>query len=189
MNMPEKIRAFVRKEIVLVISAIAAAVSCLFVLPDAEYGTYFDWHTLALLLSLMIVVSGLRVLGVVRVLGEWVVSRMRSKMMIGSGLVALTFGCSMFITNDVALITFVPFAIVVMHKARMDRFMGPVVALMTIAANLGSMLLPMGNPQNLYLFQSSQINMVDFVLLMAPYSLCAALLLVGFLLVDFLCAR
>ena len=115
MNMPEKIRAFVRKEIVLVISAIAAAVSCLFVLPDAEYGTYFDWHTLALLLSLMIVVSGLRVLGVVRVLGEWVVSRMHSKMMIGSGLVALTFGCSMFITNDVALITFVPFAIVVMH--------------------------------------------------------------------------
>ena len=85
MNMPEKIRAFVRKEIVLVISAIAAAVSCLFVLPDAEYGTYFDWHTLALLLSLMIVVSGLRVLGVVRVLGEWIVSRMRSKMMIGSG--------------------------------------------------------------------------------------------------------
>ena len=185
MNMPEKIRAFVRKEIVLVISAIAAAVSCLFVLPDAEYGTYFDWHTLALLLSLMIVVSGLRVLGVVRVLGEWIVSRMRSKMMIGSGLVALTFGCSMFITNDVALITFVPFAIVVMHKARMDRFMGPVVALMTIAANLGSMLLPMGNPQNLYLFQSSQINMVDFVLLMVPYSLCAALLLVGFLLVVF----
>ena len=136
----------------------------------------------------MIVVSGLRVLGVVRVLGEWVVSRMRSKMMIVSGLVALTFGCSMFITNDVALITFVPFAIVVMHKARMDRFMGPVVALMTIAANLGSMLLPMGNPQNLYLFQSSQITMVDFVLLMAPYSLCAALLLIGFLLVVF-CAQ
>ena len=105
--------------------------------------------------------------------------------MIASSLIGLTFACSMFITNDVALITFVPFAIVVMHRAKMDVFMGPVVALMTIAANLGSMMLPMGNPQNLYLFQTSQMNVVDFVALMAPYTGFAALLLAGFLFVLF----
>ena len=177
MNMPEKIRAFVRKEIVLVISAIAAAVSCLFVLPDAEYGTYFDWHTLALLLSLMIVVSGLRVLGVVRVLGEWVVSRMRSKMMIGSGLVALTFGCSMFITNDVALITFVPFAVLVLELTGQTKHLAWVVTLQTIAANIGSMLTPVGNPQNLYLSSFYQLAAGDFFAVTIPIVLLSFVLL------------
>lgn len=185
MNISESIRSFVRKEIVLVISVVAAFISCIFVVPDAAYFSYIDWHTLALLLSLMIVVAGLRFLGVIRIMGEWVVSHMRSRMMIASSLIGLTFACSMFITNDVALITFVPFAIVVMHRAKMDVFMGPVVALMTIAANLGSMMLPMGNPQNLYLFQISQMNVVDFVVLMAPYTGFAALLLAGFLFVLF----
>lgn len=185
MNISESIRSFVRKEIVLVISVAAALISCIFVVPDAAYFSYIDWHTLALLLSLMVVVAGLRFLGVIRIMGEWVVSHMRSKMMIASSLIGLTFACSMFITNDVALITFVPFAIVVMHRAKMDVFMGPVVALMTIAANLGSMMLPMGNPQNLYLFQTSQMNVVDFVALMAPYTGFAALLLAGFLFVLF----
>lgn len=185
MNISESIRSFVRKEIVLVISVAAALISCIFVVPDAAYFSYIDWHTLALLLSLMVVVAGLRFLGVIRIMGEWVVSHMRSKMMIASSLIGLTFACSMFITNDVALITFVPFAIVVMHRAKMDVFVGPVVALMTIAANLGSMMLPMGNPQNLYLFQTSQMNVVDFVALMAPYTGFAALLLAGFLFVLF----
>ena len=185
MNISESIRSFVRKEIVLVISVAAALISCIFVVPDVAYFSYIDWHTLALLLSLMVVVAGLRFLGVIRIMGEWVVSHMRSKMMIASSLIGLTFACSMFITNDVALITFVPFAIVVMHRAKMDVFMGPVVALMTIAANLGSMMLPMGNPQNLYLFQTSQMNVVDFVALMAPYTGFAALLLAGFLFVLF----
>lgn len=185
MNISESIRSFVRKEIVLVISVAAALISCIFVVPDAAYFSYIDWHTLALLLSLMVVVAGLRFLGVIRIMGEWVVSHMRSKMMIASSLIGLTFACSMFITNDVALITFVPFAIVVMYRAKMDVFMGPVVALMTIAANLGSMMLPMGNPQNLYLFQTSQMNVVDFVALMAPYTGFAALLLAGFLFVLF----
>ena len=129
MNISESIRSFVRKEIVLVISVAAALISCIFVVPDAAYFSYIDWHTLALLLSLMVVVAGLRFLGVIRIMGEWVVSHMRSKMMIASSLIGLTFACSMFITNDVALITFVPFAIVVMHRAKMDVFMGPVVAL------------------------------------------------------------
>lgn len=76
MNISESIRSFVRKEIVLVISVAAALISCIFVVPDAAYFSYIDWHTLALLLSLMVVVAGLRFLGVIRIMGEWVVSHM-----------------------------------------------------------------------------------------------------------------
>ena len=130
MGIMEKIRAILARDSVLVISIFVALVSCLLVPPDAGYATYIDWHTLVLLFSLMTVVAGLRFLGVIRILGEWVVARMYSKAMIATALILLTFFCSMFITNDVALITFVPFAIVVMHKATMDSYMGPVVALM-----------------------------------------------------------
>lgn len=185
MGIMEKIRALFARDSVLVISVFAALLSCIAVPPDAEYVVYIDWHTLVLLFCLMTVVAGLRFLGVIRILGEWVVKRMHSKVMIATALLALTFCCSMFITNDVALITFVPFAIVVMHRASMDAYMGPVVALMTIAANLGSMLLPMGNPQNLYLFQASGMDVASFVWLMMPYTVFAAVLLLIFLLVVF----
>ncbi|MFR7746652.1 MAG: SLC13 family permease [Eggerthellaceae bacterium] len=177
MRILEKIRTLVAQDSVLVVSVIAALLSCIAVPPDALYATYFDWHTLVLLFCLMTVVTGLRFLGVIRMLGEGIVRRIHSRRMIAAVLIALTFCFSMFITNDVALITFVPFAIVVMHRAAMDWYMGPVVALMTIAANLGSMLLPMGNPQNLYLFQMSGMDVASFILLMAPYTLGSAILL------------
>ena len=133
MGVIAKIRSWVMQEIVLVVSVIAAALSCIFVPFDGQYVTYIDWHTLALLFSLMSVVAGLRFLGVFRLLGEWVVAHTKTKAMIAFSLVGLSFVCSMVITNDVSLITFVPFAIVIMHQAKMDWYMGPVVALMTVA--------------------------------------------------------
>lgn len=185
MGIMEKIRAVFAKDAVLVISMFAALLSCIAVPPDANYAAYIDWHTLVLLFCLMTVVAGLRFLGIIRIVGEWVVAHMHSKAMIAAALIMLTFFCSMFITNDVALITFVPFAIVVMHRASMDKYMGPVAVLMTIAANLGSMLLPMGNPQNLYLFQVSGMDMYSFVQVMAPYTIFSAVLLLIFLVVLF----
>ena len=185
MGVIAKIRSWVMQEIVLVVSVIAAALSCIFVPFDGQYAAYIDWHTLALLFSLMSVVAGLRFLGVFRLLGEWVVAHTKTKAMIAFSLVGLSFVCSMVITNDVSLITFVPFAIVIMHQAKMDWYMGPVVALMTVAANLGSMLLPMGNPQNLYLFQVSGFDFASFVFLMAPYTAVSAVLLIGALAILF----
>lgn len=173
----EKIRAFITQDSVLCISCVAALISCIAVPPDEGYFSYIDWHTIVLLFCLMTVVTGLRFLGVIRIMGEWVVSHMRSQTMIAGALIALTFFCSMFITNDVALITFVPFALVIMHKATMDDCMVIVVVLMTIAANLGSMLLPMGNPQNLYLFQASGLDVFEFVALMTPYTATVAVVL------------
>lgn len=84
----------------------------------------------------------------------------------------------MLITNDVALITFVPFAILTLKKCGQERLVIPVVVLQTIAANLGSMLTPIGNPQNLYLYNLSQMGILEFVLFMLPYTMVSGLLLV-----------
>lgn len=182
--MLEKIRAFVSKEAVLVFAVLAAAVSCALVPFDESYASYVDWRTLALLFCLMAVVTGLRFMGVMRLLGSWAVSRASSMRALAFALVALTFVSSMAITNDVALITFVPLALVVLSEAGEGRYAASVVVLMTVSANLGSMLLPVGNPQNLFLYRASGMDFPQFVLIMAPIvALSAAMLVVALLIV------
>lgn len=182
--MLEKIRAFVSKEAVLVVAVLAAAVSCALVPFDEDYASYVDWRTLALLFCLMAVVTGLRFMGVMRLLGSWAVSRASSMRALAFALVALTFVSSMAITNDVALITFVPLALVVLSEAGEGRYAASVVVLMTVSANLGSMLLPVGNPQNLFLYRASGMDFPQFVLIMAPIvALSAAMLVVALLIV------
>ena len=92
-------------------------------------------------------------------------------------LVFLCFFASMFITNDVSLITFVPFGLLIMEMTGMTKKAGLIVVLMTIAANLGSMFTPIGNPQNIYLFSLSGMAIGDFLLLMLPYTAVSAALL------------
>lgn len=156
--MMEKIRAFLSKEAVLVVAALAAVMSCALVPFDKGYASYVDWRTLALLFCLMAVVTGLRFMGVMRLLGSWAVSWASSVRALAFALVALTFVSSMVVTNDVALITFVPLALVVLAEAGESRFTASVVVLMTVSANLGSMLLPVGNPQNLFLYRVSGMD-------------------------------
>ena len=182
--MLEKIRAFVSKEAVLVVAVLAAALSCALVPFDENYASYIDWRTLALLFCLMAVVTGLRFMGVMRLLGSWAVSRASSMRALAFAPVALTFVSSMAITNDVALITFVPLALVVLSEAGEGRYAASVVVLMTVSANLGSMLLPVGNPQNLFLYRASGMDFPQFVLIMAPIvALSAAMLIVALLIV------
>lgn len=85
----------------------------------------------------------------------------------------------MWITNDVALLTFVPFTILVLRMAKLDQRMIPVITMETIAANLGSMATPVGNPQNLYLYSVSGMSALSFVKVMGPLSLVSLLLLIG----------
>ena len=168
-----------RREVVLVVAVVLAAASCIAVPPDAAYSSYIDWHTLALLFCLMAVVAGLRSLGVLDSMGKWLVSRAKSQRAIAFALVGIVFFASMAVTNDVALITFVPLALVTLRTAGMEGRALLVAALMTVAANLGSMLTPVGNPQNLYLFTASGMSVSRFLLLMAPYTVLSAALLTG----------
>ncbi|MCM1082890.1 MAG: SLC13 family permease [Clostridium sp.] len=172
-----KIISFIKKETILCVSLLLAATSAFFVRPDNEYINYVDWHTLMLLFSLMAVMAGLQRLGVFRKIGVTLLSHTKNTRQLALILVFLPFFFSMLITNDVALITFVPFALIVLTLANMESLLVPIVILQTIAANLGSMLTPMGNPQNLYLFSQSQMSLADFITLMLPYTTIAALCL------------
>ena len=163
-------RAFAARETVLVVAVAAALASCALVPPDAGYAANVDWHTLALLFCLMTVVAGFRSLGVLDAAGAWLVARARTQRAVAGVLVGLAFFASMAVTNDVALITFVPLALVVLRRAGMEGRMCLVATLMTIAANLGSMFTPVGNPQNLYLFTASGMGVGEFLQLMGPYT-------------------
>lgn len=167
----------VKREAVCAIAAALAVATCFIIPPDAQYAGYVDWHTLILLFCLMLVVAGFKKLGVLDAVGLWIVNRTVTQRAVVGALVALSFITSMFVTNDVALITFIPLCIVTLRAARMERRICIAATLMTIAANLGSMLMPIGNPQNLYLFTASGMGVGGFIALMAPYTLASAALL------------
>ena len=177
-----KLKQFIQQETVLTAAAVLAVVSAFFVPPDAQYLGYIDLRTLAILFSLMTVMAGLRRQGFFDGLGRALLSRTHSTFQLTLVLVGLCFFGSMFITNDVSLLTFVPFTFVVLSRLGADvrrSLLIPVVCMQTIAANLGSMLTPIGNPQNLYLYGKSGMSIGGFVLLMLPYTLVSLLLLLA----------
>lgn len=171
------IRSFVRREPVLLIAALAALVSCFFVPPDAEYLGYLDLRTLSLLYCLMTVVAGLRQAGLFAHLAHSLCQRMSSLRALALLLVLLCFFSSMLITNDVALLTFVPFAVVVLGMADRKKELIHIVVLQTVAANLGSMLTPVGNPQNLFLYSYYDLSIGDFLRVTLPVWLLSLLLI------------
>ncbi len=178
--MKKKLIGFFKRETVLCAAFILAAISMLFVHPDLQYAGYIDFRTLSILFCLMGVMAGLQKTGVFQWIAQVLLARVHRAWQLLLILVLLCFFSSMLVTNDVALITFVPFTFIVLHMLgpqAKSRLIVPTVVLQTIAANLGSMLTPIGNPQNLYLYGRAGISFGDFVLLMFPYTLAAFLLI------------
>lgn len=173
----EWIKNFVRNEIVLCVAFILALISSFIIRPSKEYIGYIDFRTLSILLSLMITMAGFQKLSVFRQIGEHLVARTNSIRGIVIILLMLCFFSSMFITNDVALLTFVPFSIVTLSISGRKDLLVLVIVLETLAANLGSMLIPLGNPQNLFLYSLSGLTILEFIGLMLPYSVLSLVLL------------
>lgn len=173
------VREIVRKDPVLVVAIVLAIISCAAVPPDAAYAEYVDLRTIGMLFSLMTIMAGLSRLGVFRIACRHLLSAVRGPRRLALALTLLAFFSSMLITNDVALATFVPFALLALRTLDSPRHACFTVVMMTIAANLGSMLTPIGNPQNLYLYSTSHMALTDFLLLMLPYAAAALVLLVG----------
>ena len=171
------IRSFVRREPVLFIAAVAALITCVFIPPNLSYLSYIDFRTLSLLYCLMTVVNGLRKAGLFSHLAHALCERASNLRTIAILLVSLCFFTSMLITNDVALLTFVPFAVVVMGMANHQKELIHVVVLQTVAANLGSMLTPVGNPQNLYLYSYYDMGFGEFLLTTFPVWILSLILL------------
>lgn len=177
-----KVKDFFKKETVCCIAFLLVVVSMFFIPPSVNYFSYIDFRVLALLFSLMAVVRGFSSIGVFTRLGTLLLTHVHSLRMLSALFIFLCFFFSMLITNDVALITFVPFTILVLSMAEQKKFLIPVIVLETIAANLGSMLTPLGNPQNLYLYTISGLSLWDFIRIMLPYSFVSAILLLIFIL-------
>lgn len=166
----QQIKRWIKEETVLVIAAVLALGSMIVIPPDRQYLSYIDFKVLALLFCLMIVVAGFRKMGFFTFLGKWLAGKASDTRSLAAVLVFLCFFTSMLITNDVALLTFVPFAISLLQMTGQEKQMIRVIVLQTIAANLGSMLTPIGNPQNLYLYSMAEMSMTEFLLFMAPLS-------------------
>ena len=175
--------SFIKREAVLSAAAALALLSMFLVPPDAQYAGYIDWNTLALLFSLMAVMKGYQRSGLFDYLGSLLLGHVRSTRGLLLVLVFLPFVFSMVITNDVSLITFVPFALIVLRLSGQERLLVPVVVMQTLAANLGSMLTPIGNPQNLYLYSRSGMSFGALCALMAPYVLLSGACLAGVILI------
>lgn len=160
--------SWLRREPVLCISAVCAALSMLLTPPSAAYLNYVDWRVISLLFCLMAVVAGLQDCGVFAVLAQRLLAGEKRLRFVTLVLVLLPFFTSMLVTNDVALITFVPFSILVLALIGRTERLAYVVVLQTIAANLGSMATPVGNPQNLYLYATYELTPGQFFTAVLP---------------------
>lgn len=166
----KQIIAFIKKETVLTVAWILAVISAFWIHPTKEYIGYIDFKSLGILWSLMVIMAGLKGIGFFDKVGQKLLKKAKNSHQLTLILVFLCFFSSMFITNDVALITFVPFAIFMLEACNREDLLIPVIALQTLAANLGSMLMPIGNPQNLYLYGISKMKLSHFIIWMLPYS-------------------
>lgn len=176
-KMIKEIAVFCKKELVLCIAAVLALGSMLAVPPDTGYASYIDWKVLGILFSLMVVMEGLRQLGVFNKIAYVMLKKADNLRKLSFIMVGLCFVSAMFITNDVALITFVPFTLLLLSLSGMQEHAVRLVVYETIAANMGSMLTPVGNPQNLYLYTVFEMDVVGFFKLTAPIAGAAAILL------------
>ncbi len=163
-----------KKESVAVIAFLAALISCFFV-PVTNYISYVDTDLIGILFGLMAVVAGFAENNVFKVLSDRIVRAVGDMRKLSFMLVFTVFFLSMLITNDVALIAFVPFTIMLYNK--IDKSPVYVITLQTVAANMGSAFTPFGNPQNLYLFSASGMSCAEFFSLTARVTIISFILL------------
>lgn len=166
--MIEKMREFIKKETVLCIAALCAIATMFLVPPDREYLHYIDFRVLCLLLCLMAVVAGFKSVGAFQWLTCQLLSRIKNGRVLSITLVLLPFFCSMLVTNDVSLLVFVPFTLGLLTQMNAEKSIIPILVLQTVAANLGSMATPVGNPQNLYLYAAYELGIGEFFGVVLP---------------------
>lgn len=168
---------FFKKEAVLCISALLALITAFIVPPNVEYIGYINFRVLGLLFALMTVVAGLRKTEVMDAVAEKLAYSCKNMRSLAFILTGLCFFISMFVTNDVALLTFVPLTISVLTLCGGSKYIIYVIVMETAAANMGSMLTPMGNPQNLYLADYYSIGTGDFFKATIPVWLASGIII------------
>lgn len=180
----KRVLEIAKKEIMLLVSLTAAVAALIITPPSARLLSDIDWKTLATLFMMLTVLEGFKreniFLPVIRL-----TRRIRTMPGLSLFLVFGVFFSSMFVTNDVSLIIFVPLTILLFRAAGRERYILPVISMENIAAIRGSMLMPFGSPQNLFLFSQSGVSVGRFILHMAPLCILSAVLLCGYVLLLF----
>ena len=177
MPLPSGLLGFAKKNVVMVVAMFAALITCLIIPPDAAYLDYFDVKTLTCLFCVLAVVCALKNISFFYILARKVVQIFRNARLSILALVYITFIGSMLIANDMALLTFLPLGLFVLTSTGKGKYMAFTFIMQNIAANLGGMLTPFGNPQNLYLYTKFTIPNLEFMGIMAPPFLLAITLI------------
>ena len=159
---------FIKKNAVMVIAFFAAVITSFLVLPDKKYLNYFDFKTLTCLFCVLAVVCALKDINFFYILAKKIVHLFKNTRLCILALVYITFIGSMFIANDMALLTFLPLGFFVLSSTKKEKYMAFTFIMQNISANLGGMLTPFGNPQNLFLYTKFEIPNGDFMAIMAP---------------------
>ena len=167
-SVSQKVVRFIKKNTVTAVAFAAAVITCFFVPFDKEYIGYFDFKTLTCLFCVLAVVCALRNIRFFYTLAKAIVQIFKNARLSVLTLVYITFIGSMLIANDMALLIFLPLGYYVLRKTRKEKYMAFTFVMQNIAANLGGMLTPFGNPQNLYLYSKFNIDNLEFMKIMAP---------------------
>lgn len=172
-----RILHFMVSQFVLTIAVIAMLITCIFVPIDKEYLGYFNWQTLATLFCTLAVVCAFAHIHVFEIISRNIVLKLHTLRNATIGIVFITFVGSMILANDMALLTFLPLGYYVLKSTNNKEAMAYTFIMQNIAANLGGMVTPFGNPQNLYLYAYYNIGNAEFVKIMLPSFLVALLLI------------
>ena len=168
----DKIGRFIKNNTVLVIAATLAIISCFFVTPDAQYAGYFDLKTLTCLFCTLAVICALKNIRFFTITARKIVRCAGNTRTLAIALVYITFIGSMFLANDMALLTFLPLGYISLTATGKEKYMAPIFIFQNIAANLGGMLTPFGNPQNLYIYTKFNIPTGEFMsVMLLPFAL------------------
>ena len=177
-NLTDGFLNFFKNETIFCISLILAIVSCFFVLPNIDYLNYINWETIILLFVIMVFVEILKNLAVFEIFVRKLLNKVKNTRGLVLFLVFTCFFSSIFITNDVSLIIFVPFTLLALKKVdRLDLIIFA-VSLETIAANVGCMVLPIGAPHNIVMYTVSHIPFASFFFLLLPYIIVSVIFLI-----------
>ncbi len=173
----ERILSFVKAQTVLTVAFVAMIVTCCIVHPDSKYISYFNLKTLSTLFCTLAVVGAFENIHTFEILSKEIIIRLNDMRKATLALVFITFFGSMVLANDMALLTFLPLGFFVLDKTDNKKAMAFTFIMQNIAANLGGMLTPFGNPQNLYLYAFYNIGTIEFMRIMLPPFLAATALI------------
>ena len=177
----KKVIGFLKKELMLTVAVLAAIISLFITPPSKELFSYIDWRTLGTLFMMLTILEGFKKENIFRPL-LLLAGRIRSMVGLSLFLVFSVFFSSMFVTNDISLIIFVPLTIILFRAGDKEKYILPVITMENIAAIRGSLLTPFGSPQNLFIFGKSGVSAWDFICYMSPIWIISGVLLVCFVL-------